>query len=288
MIKALFLRSILIVSLLFPAIVSFAQDTDEETGKLPVRSTFETFMLIDNPTIMGPVAKQLQLSIVHRFGVVNNGITDLFGLYASSNIRMGLNYGITDRLMVGLGTTKDSKLQDLNWKLALIQQNRSGSVPLSLSYYGNVVVDATSKDHFGAANRYKELHRFSYVTELIVARKFSEIFSLQVAPCLVYYNAVDTVYKNLNLGVSFGGRVKISDSKAIIFEYDQPMTNAKNTSFNAKPNLGAGLEIGTATHAFQIFASTANGIMMQRNMVYNKLDLGKGDFLLGFNVTVRF
>jgi hypothetical protein len=288
MINVLLSRSLLLLGLLFPAMVSYSQEGEEDTGKLPVRSTFETFMLIDNPTVTGPVAKQIQANIIHRFGVVNNGITDLFGIYAPSNIRMGLYYGITDRVMVGLGTTKDYKLQDLNWKVALLQQTRNGNVPLSISYYGNMVVDAREKASFGAADRYKELHRFSYVTEIIMARKFSESISLQVAPCFVYYNAVDTMYKNVNLGVSFGGRVKITDSKAIIFEYDQPLTKAKSDGFDAKPNLGVGLEIGTATHAFQVFASTAKDIMMQRDFVYNQNDLTKGDFLIGFNITIRF
>ena len=287
MIKVLLSRILLIVSLLIPSIQSYSQDGGDDTGKLPVRSTFETTMLIDNPTIMGPVAKQLQINIIHRFGLMNKGVTDLFGIYAPSNIRMGLNYGITDKIMVGIGTTSEYKLQDVNWKVALIQQNRSGSVPLSVSYYGNVVIDARSKDDIGL-NRFRNLHRFSYLTQVIVARKFSEVISLQLAPTFVYYNAVDTLYKNVNFGVSFGGRVKLSDTKAIIFEYDQPLSTAKYSDFNAKPNLGFGLEIGTATHAFQVFATTARGILSQRNFVYNQNDFTKGDFLFGFNITVRF
>ena len=287
MIKVLLSRILLIVSLLIPSIQSYSQDGGDDTGKLPVRSTFETTMLIDNPTIMGPVAKQLQLNIIHRFGLMNKGVTDLFGIYAPSNIRMGLNYGITDKIMVGIGTTSEYKLQDVNWKVALIQQNRSGSVPLSVSYYGNVVIDARSKDDIGL-NRFRNLHRFCYLTQVIVARKFSEVVSLQLAPTFVYYNAVDTLYKNVNFGVSFGGRVKLSDTKAIIFEYDQPLSTAKYSDFNAKPNLGFGLEIGTATHAFQVFATTARGILSQRNFVYNQNDFTKGDFLFGFNITVRF
>lgn len=285
--KAMFPKVLMIISLLLPAMKSYCQE-DTDDGKLPVRSTFETTQLIDNPTVTGPFAKQLQLNIIHRFGVVKNGITDLFGLYAPSNIKMGLNYGITDRIMVGIGTTKNYKLQDLNWKVALLQQNRGGSVPVSVSYFGNFVIDASNKANFGEPSRFKEIHRFSYLTQVIVARKFNEAISLQVAPTFIYYNAVDTTLKNINLGVSFGGRVKISDSKAIIFEYDQPLTSAKYSAYNAKPNLGLGLEIGTATHAFQVFASTAQDIIPQHNFVYNQNDFTKGQIVLGFNITVRF
>lgn len=285
--KAMFPKVLMIISLLLPAMKSYCQE-DTDDGKLPVRSTFETTQLIDNPTIMGPVAGQLQLNILHRFGTVQNGITDLFGVYAPSNIKLALNYGITDRIMVGIGTTEINKLQDLNWKVALLQQNRSGSIPVSISYFGNFVIDARSKDAFGDPSRYKDMHRLSYFTEIIFARKFSDAISLQVAPTFAYYNAVDTAHRNANLGVSLGGRVKISDSKAIIFEYDQPLTGAKYSAFDAKPNLGLGLEIGTATHAFQVFASTARNIIPQEVFVYNQNDFTKGEIVLGFNITVRF
>jgi hypothetical protein len=288
MIKVLLSRILLTVSILVPTIQSYGQEADDETGKLPVRSTFETTSLIDNPTIMGPVKGQLQLNILHRFGLINaNGISDIYGIYAGSNIRMGLNYGICDRLMIGIGTTNLKKYQDINWKVALLQQTRSGSVPVSISYFGNVGIDARAKEDIGII-RFRELHRFSYFNQIIVARKFSEAISLQVAPTFAYYNAVDTLHKNVNYGVSVGGRVKISDSKAIIFEYGQPLSKAKYSDYNAKPNLGLGLEIGTATHAFQIFATTARGILPQENFVYNQNDFTKGDFSFGFNITVRF
>jgi hypothetical protein len=289
MIKALLTKSILITTLVLPTIQCFGQDsTDVETGKLPVRSTFETTSLIDNPTIMGPVAKGIQLNILHRFGTVKNGITDLYGIYAPSNIRMGLNYGITDRIMIGIGTTKDYKLQDVNWKVALIQQNRAGTIPLSVSYYGNMVIDASPKGNFGNPDRFREIHRFSYMTEIIVARKFSERISFQVAPSVAYYNAVDSTLKNINVGVSVGGRVKITDATSIIVEYDQPITKAKVKEFDAKPNVGIGFEIGTATHAFQVFVSTAKDIIGQRILVYNQNDFTKGEVMMGFNITVRF
>ena len=288
MTNVLLSRILLLVSLLLPTIQSFSQDTGDDTGKFPVRSTFETTTLIDNPTIMGPVAKQLQLNILHRFGLINDkGISDIYGIYAPSNIRMGLNYGITDRIMIGVGISSEKKLEDLNWKVALVQQNRSNTVPLSISYYGNVVIDARSKEDIGLS-RFRELHRFSYLNQVIIARKFSEAISLQIAPTFIYYNAVDTLHKNVNFGVSVGGRVKISDSKAIIFEYSQPLSKAKYADFNAKPNLGLGLEIGTATHAFQIFATTGRGIIPQDNLVYNLNDFTKGDLSFGFNITVRF
>lgn len=279
------LKVCILLALTFLSINLFAQDEDD-SGKQPVRSPFETGMLIDNPTIVSPYKGGLELNIQHRMGTVKNGITDLFGIYGSANLRLALNYGITDRIAIGLGTSNYNKSQDLNWKVALIRQNRSGSVPVSLSYYGNVVLDTRAKQFFGPEERYRGIHRFSYFTEFILARKFNDILSLQVAPSLVYFNAIAPGMENVNLGISAGGRAKILSSSSIIFEYDQSLT--KSTALTPKPNAAIGYEIGTATHCFQIFAATYDKIIPQQNLVFNANDAGKGEFVLGFNITVRF
>jgi hypothetical protein len=284
MIKVFKFRLCVIIFMTVVNLNLIAQEEDD-SGKLPVRSPFEAGSLIDNPTIVSPLKGALELNILHRFGLMDNGTSDLYGIYASSNIKMGLNYGITDRIMVGVGTTKDYKLQDINWKFALIRQNRSGSIPLAVSYYGNMVIDARAKENFGPSERFRNIHRISYFTEIMVARKFSEVVSLQVAPSFIYYNAIDTGFKNICFGLSLGGRVKIFSSSSIIFEYDQSLT--KSDAIVAKPNMALGYEIGTATHAFQLFVSNFRDILPQRNYVFNTNDFTKGKFLFGFNITVR-
>jgi len=145
-----------------------------------------------------------------------------------------------------------------------------------------MVIDARSEDNFGPEESYKFMHRLSYFTQLIVSRKFSEVFSFQVAPEFAYYNGVPQEVSNVNFGCSFGGRAKVWGDKSIIVEYDQPFT--KHESFDPKPNLGMGFEIGTATHSFQIFVSNYQDIVYQRNLVYNE----NSKFQVGFNITVRF
>ena len=261
----------------------FAQDSTAVTAdNRPVKSPFATNVLIDVQTVVSPYKGSLNLLIQHRFGSMENGISDIFGIYGGANTRLGLEYGITDRIMIGIGTTQDYKLQDLEWKYAILQQTRSNSMPIGLSYYGNVVIDARSEDNFGPEESYKFIHRMSYFTELIVSRKFSNVFSFQVAPQFAYYNGVDQSMDNVNFGASFGGRAKVWGEKSIIVEYDLPFT--KHEAFDPKPNLGIGFEIGSATHAFQIFVSNYHDIVYQRNLVYNE----NSKFQIGFNITVRF
>ena len=268
------------------------QDTTQTQEKSkPVRFTFGTGILIENQTNATPFKGQLEMEIHHRFAMIKN-YHDLFGIYGSANTRIGLNYGITDRLMIGVGTTKDYQLQDIQWKYQILQQTEDNSMPVSVAYYGNFVIDLRSKDAFGPEASYKNIHRLSYFTQIIIARKLTDKISLQIAPSLTYYNSVpqtsdSTGYKNLNLGLSAGARINVFGNHSLILEYDQLLTK-QNIDVQPKPNLALGWEIGTATHTFQIFASNYNQIINQRNLVFNTNDFKKGEYLIGFNITIRF
>jgi hypothetical protein len=270
----------------------FAQQDSVTVSSKPVRFTFGTTTLIDNNTTETIYKGGLEFQIHHRFSLIEN-YHNLFGIYGSANTRLGLNYGITDRLMVGIGTTKDYQLQDIQWKYAILQQTEDNKMPVSLSYYGNFVIDARSKDNFGPEDTFKPIHRLSYFTQLILARKINNMFSVQVAPSVAYFNSVpqniDSTngYKNLNIGISAGARANLFGSHSVILEYDQLLTK-QDIAEQPKPNLSLGWEIGTATHSFQVFVANYNQIINQRNLVFNENDFTKWEYLIGFNIHVRF
>lgn len=270
---------------------AFSQEaTQSQEGSKPVRLTFGTGILIDNQTVATPYEGGIELEIHHRFSLIEN-YHNLFGIYGSANTRIGLNYGITDKLMVGAGTTKDYQLQDIQWKYLILQQTEDNKMPVSLSYYGNIVADLRQKDIFGPGE-YREIHRLSYFTQVIAARKINEMFSVQVASSFVYFNAVPrysdtTGYKNMNFGISAGLRANLFGAHSLILEYDQLLTK-QDLDVHPKPNLALGWEVGTATHTFQVFLTNYNQIINQRNLVFNTNDFTKGDYLIGFNITVRF
>jgi len=270
----------------------FAQEAAQtEAEATPVRFTFGTSLLVDNHTTETPYKGGMELEIHHRFSRITD-IHDLFGIYGSANTRIGLNYGITDKLMIGAGTTKDYKLQDLQWKYAILQQTEDNSMPVSVSYYGNIVLDLQKEEFFGPAASFKEMHRLSYFTQLIIARKLSEKVSVQIAPSAAYFNSIPiysdtTGYKNFNLGVSVGARANLFGSHSLLLEYDQLLTK-QDLDVQPKPNLSLGWEIGSATHTFQVFVANYSSIINQRNLVFNTNDFTEGDFLVGFNITVRF
>jgi hypothetical protein len=266
--------------LMIPSISVNAQD--EEPDNRPIRPPFETLNLIDNATTVNLYKGGLNLEISHRFSEIKE-IGDLFGIYGTANTRMAMTYGITDRIMAGFGTTRDYKLQDVSWKVAILTQTRSNSMPLSLSYYGNMVIDARSKDNFGPEDQYNFAHRFSYLTQFIASHKVGPV-SLQVIPSFAWFNAVEHGYNTVNLAVSFGARAQVIGTHSIILEYDQPLT--QHEALEVKPNLSFGVEIGTSTHSFRIFAANYSNIVKQYNLFYNTNDPWSGNFRFGFNISI--
>lgn len=282
----------IIFTLSFFLTTLFAQQDSLKVKSKAVRFTFGTTTLIDNNTTETLYKGSIELQIHHRFSLIEN-YHNLFGIYGSANTRIGLSYGITDRIMIGVGTTKDYQLQDIQWKYAILRQTEDNKIPVSLSYYGNIVIDARSKDNFGPEDSFRTIHRLSYFTQLIVARKINDMFSVEVAPSVAYFNSVPqnidstSGYKNLNLGISAGARANLFGSHSVIIEYDQLLTK-QDIAVQPKPNLSLGWEIGTATHSFQVFVANYNQIINQRNLVFNTNDWEKSQWLVGFNIHVRF
>ena len=252
--------------------------TTEKVKEKLERRAYESSFIIDNPTNVLFNTNSLEVTMQHRFGTVNGGTNDLVGFWAYSNIRIGLTYAIHERLTIGYGTTKFNRLQDFNWKVSLLRQTQSGSMPISVSYYGNFTIDARSKEKFNMIQ-----DRYSYFNQLIIAKRFSPKVSLQIAPSVSHYNLVDPTMENDMVALSFGGRFKISPQTSILVDYSQPLTQFDDNQ--PKPGVSIGAEFATSAHAFQIFLTNYNGLVSQKNYMYNQNDFFKGDFLIGFNIT---
>lgn len=279
---------IILIALLILPLITFSQQKAKDTIKEKLqRPAFEGATIIDNPTNVLYNKNTLEVVISHRFGVINGGNNDLAGFWAPSNIRIGASYAILDRVTVGFGTTKFDRLQDYNLKLALLRQTRSNKMPVSVSYYGNFTVDARKKENFNLKQ-----DRYSFFNQLIIARRFSPNVSFQIAPSVSHYNLVQPYMQNDRVAVAVGGRVKISPNTAILVDYSQPITqwddpDRPDVDFNL-PGFSAGLEFATSGHVFQLFISNYNGIVPQKNYMYNQNDFFNGDFLIGFNITRRY
>lgn len=268
-----------------------AQDEKQEeqaAAPKPVKNTFESTWLIDNQSVMVPIKGTMQMDIMHRFGTVNNGYDDFFGIYAPSNIRIGMSYAPIDNLNVGFGFTKYNMTWDFNAKYAILKQMRENGSPVSITYFGNMAWN--TRQDIDVANG---SDRLSYFHQLIIARKINDNFSLQVAPSISHFNAVKGYVdsegqlqgemENDHIAISFSGRYKVTPGTVVLLNYDQPIT--EHTTNNPEPNIAVGVEFNTSAHAFQLFFSNYSYIIPQYNNMLNQNDYRDMQFLIGFNIT---
>lgn len=278
----------LLLSLLVMSVTAtYAQEEEEKKEDRPVRKPFESTTLIDHQTVVTPAQGGLEFMIYHRFGDFSNGIKDLWGIYAPSNIALGINYGLTDKIMLGFATEKNNKLQEFKLKYSILQQTRSGRIPVSVSFFGNMAIDGREEILFG--QDYEFINRMTYFGQLIVSRKINNNASLLASASFSHINAVDSVYQNDKIGLSVAGKYAITRSINAIVEYNHPLVINDYQDYQAEiePGISLGMEIATSTHAFQIFASTYEQIVAQKNFVYNTNRPNSEGYAIGFNITVR-
>lgn len=293
------IKFLLIISIFFGFSSLFAQEeattevVEEEIVevkkvKKPARPAFESSWWFDGQT--GEVNKKntLEFVIQHRFSVIGSSPKELLGLYGpSTNTRIGLSYSPIKNLNVGFGYTKLKYIFDLNAKYKILTQSKDNSMFLSLTYYGNMGIGCQD-----ASNYAWQTDRLNYFNTLILMRRFSKKFSLQIAPSFIHYNAVPVValddgstthMYNDSWGLSIGARYKLSSQISIMAGYDAPLTNHPVTK--PLPSINLGIEIATSNHAFQIFFTNYNRIQPQEDFMFNQNDFTEGSWLIGFNIT---
>lgn len=267
----------------------FAMQAQEKERSGPVWETFSSGLIGDQQSIETPYEDGLEFLIHHRFGTIET-YKDVFGLYAPSNIRLGLDYGFSENLMAGFGYEKNNKLLEFHGKYRILRQTQENEMPVSVGYYVNVAADLRNEEVFG--ENYGFANRMSYFHQLIIARKFGERIGVQLSPSYSHFNATDSIYQHDHLALSLGARVKVYNEISLILNYSQPMPITLVRYYQAdhfpKPNLGIGFEIATGTHSFQLFAANYDKITPQKNLAYNMNAILDGQFLVGMNVLVRF
>ncbi|TAL41166.1 MAG: hypothetical protein EPN92_13360 [Chitinophagaceae bacterium] len=259
------------------------KEAQREEARPTEKLTFACPVLINNQTVKNLNKKTLDFTIQHRFGIISNR-KDLWGLFAPANIRLGVSYGLTKRLTLGLGVSKFKQIYDANWKLALLRQTKENGMPLSVTYFGSVGrSDLPNSSFYNEDKLYDVVDRFFYFNELMIARKFSEKISMQLAAKYAHFNYVTPGTEHNVFGASFAGRYKFTKQSSVILEFDYPIT--KHTVNPQEPNLSLGYEVSTGGHQFQVFVGTSDNILDAQIIGYNHNDFTKRQVLIGFNIT---
>jgi hypothetical protein len=228
----------------------------------------------------------LDFRILHRFGRVNGGAYEFFGLDGPATVRLGLDYGITDDLMVGIGRSTFNKELDGFIKYRLIQQ-AAGQKPSPVSLIaiaGSTLTtlkwsDPTRQNYFSS--------RVAYYGQAIIGRKFSESFTLQLMPSIVHRNLVPTEQDPNDLfAAGIGGRIKLS--RRISFNADYHYVVNPNDAAGFHNPLSVGFDLETGGHVFQLHFTNSKGMNERAFLAATEYDWGKGDIFFGFNISRQF
>jgi hypothetical protein len=260
-------------------------EAGKKTKKNITERTFLTTRLVNGHSIENTPEGILDMKIAHRFGQLNGGLYQLFGL-DNATMRWGLDYGITDKLMVGLGRSTYQKQYDAFLKYRIVSQTEdSDQMPVSASVVSSVMIQTLKWEEPQRKNYFSS--RMYYAHQLLIARKFSEGTSVQIMPTLVHYNLVkNTGDPNDLFSIGIGGKQSISRRISINAEYFYQLPGSRFE--NTRNALSFGVDIETGGHVFQLHITNAPG-MTERTFITETFgSWNKGDLLFGFNISRVF
>lgn len=254
-------------------------------------ASFKTTRVINSHSLENVAYGVLDFKINHRFGMLSTGAGELFGL-DDAQIRLGLDYGITDRLMVGVGRSGYLKTIDGFAKYKVLRQCDQGcSAPITLALVAGMsmttVPDDVAPGYVDGAEYYFS-HRLAYNIQMIVGRKFSETLSLQLMPGVVHRNLVDTKNdRNDILNIGAAGRYKLTRRLAFNAEYFYVLPD-QGPREGFKNSLSMGFDIETGGHVFQLHFTNSTGMFERAVITETSGDFFKGDIHYGFNISRVF
>jgi hypothetical protein len=246
------------------------------------KDTFKSTRVVIGQSIETTPNGDLTILISHHFGAVNTGFYEFFGLDQAST-RIGVEYGINKFLSAGVGRSTYNKTFDGYFKFRALKQSKGKkNMPLSMSVFGNIAVntlklsDPKQKDVFDA--------RLSYCTELILARQFGNIFSLQIAPTYIHKNLVETPEDHNDLfSIGTGISFRISDMISLNGEYHYLFPNQVNSTTPVN-SLSVDCDIKVGQHVFQLFFTNSQGNFEQAFITETTGKWADGYIYFGFNI----
>lgn len=251
-------------------------------------ATFKTTRVINGHSVENPAEGVLLFLIQHRFGRLNTGAYEFFGLDQAS-IRLGFEYGISERLAVGVGRSSLQKTFDGFVKYRILRQSSGArKMPVTISYYGSVALTSLTWKDLGVEDRTNYFSsRMAFTHQLLIARKFSNAFSLQLTPGLIHKNLVPAKEDaNDILTIGIGGRYKLTNRISLNAEYFYTPADQISTSIDQP--LAIGFDIETGGHVFQLHFSNARAFYDPGYLTETSGMWEKGDIYFGFNISRVF
>ncbi|MCX8079895.1 MAG: DUF5777 family beta-barrel protein [Bacteroidia bacterium] len=282
---------------------------DKPVAPKHVFATFKTFRLGNAQTTETVKKNHLDFRIAHRFGnlydnTLNNPLNaaaqNMFGFDVVEDIRFSLDYGITDDITLGIGRSRMNKLIDGCIKWRFLKQTTDFKIPVTLTFFGDIGYShaPTTKIYEGVIKDFStnELHRLNYASQLIIASKINNSFSLLLLPTYIHRNYVrleinthnQSEIPNSFFSLGMGARIKITKRVSIIGDYFQNLHAFyfKNKDYNMP--LALGVEAETGGHVFSLFFTNASGLIENNFISITKSNWANGQVKFGFNISRTF
>jgi hypothetical protein len=250
-------------------------------------ATFKSTRIMDGHSIESMPPGQLDVRISHRFGTLNSGGYNFFGL-DQSNIHLSLEYGILKWLMIGVGRGSYEKTFDGFAKFSLLKQSTGEKeMPVSVSVFSSVALKSLKWPDPTVTNYFSS--RLSYVAQILIARKISNELSIQLSPTYIHRNLVVTELDPNDLyAVGAGGRLKLTRRISLNAEYYYLINPTNNMTPQIYNPLSIGVDIETGGHVFQLFFSNSVGTIEKQFIGETTGQWKKGDIHFGFNISRVF
>ncbi len=260
-------------------------ESNEKPEKDYTIGTFKGSRLVNGQSVETRHKRELEFIFAHRFGRINDGIYELFGL-DQAYVRIGLEYGITDRFSGGFGRNSVDKTMDTYLRYKILHQTAGKGMPISVTAFGNAAVKTSPKKE-DAGYDITLQDRMSYTAQVLIARKINPSISIQLMPSYVHKNKADqSIEKNDQFALGIGGRVKVSKSVSLTSEYYHRFKVPEGNPYHN--SLGFGVSIETGGHVFQLVLTNTRGLTERAFITETAGDFFAGDIHLGFNVTRTF
>lgn len=260
----------------------------EEATTEYATASFKTNRVVNGHSLENTAAGVLDFKISHRFFPFNSNFEGFWGL-DNANIRLGLDYGITDRLMIGYGrSSKGEKTVDGYLKYKILRQSTGKrNMPLTLAYYADIQLRTTKFTVTDPPREYYFSNRLAYTHQLLVGRKFNDGFTLQLMPTLVHRNLVPTTEdKNDVLVMGVAGRIKLTKRVTINAEYYYVLPD-QIVSTDYTNSLSLGFDIETGGHVFQLHVTNAD-LMNYKGFLTETTGKWFDGLRFGFNISRVF
>lgn len=248
-------------------------------------ATFKGTRIISGQSVQTNAAKELVFLISHRFGTLNSGAYNLFGL-DNSVIRLALEYGLTDNINVGVGRSSYQKTFDGFLKYRFLrQQDGNWQRPVTAVLFGSTALNSLRPLDPEREMMFKS--RLTYTAQLLLARKFNQNLSLQLTPTFIHRNLVATRQNENNVyALGIAGRHKLTKRTSFNAEYFYLLPG--NTADNFTNALSVSFDIETGGHVFQLLLSNSIGMIEKTLIAENTGQWGNGDIYFGFNISRVF